>query len=235
MRPRIKLLRFKFFEEGSPNIFYLMMVLSSFPALATSQVYLSKASYKVINLDSIEYISKHPNEKYFQIKNFNINMKRSARYTSIELAGKYQSKILIYLYYTSPFSNVNNIWLGKNFSIHIDRNLPRLEKNQRIKTFVVNSKNEYRALDTPAAEYFERLINSDLKRGYLTAIKSISQQDKNEPLILVARSGTLSEAANIELMKIIRFLVVGMAICLAMILRAEVDKKALKNIKKKTY
>ncbi|MGP5064203.1 hypothetical protein ACTXIZ_08485 [Psychrobacter celer] len=235
MRPKIKLLRFKLFEEKSSNVFYFMMILSLFPTIVTSQAYLSKVSHDTIEVSHVEEVRRYPKQTYFQITTFPVS-KQEVKF-SIDTRVPSKSKIIlrVYLYIALPFLASENIWLGERFSTDIDNNLSEQDQHQQINAFINSKIPEYINSDLSSSDYFEKLKNSDLQAGYLQAIKSTCQQVECEPLILVARAGTLSEAATEELIKAIRFLIIGMAICLAMILRAEVDKTFLKNMKKKSY
>lgn len=234
MRSRIRLLRFKLFEENSANVFYLVMVLSLFPPLSISQVYLSKASYSVIDINNVDEARQYPKQKYFRVADFNVKKQDVTSIITTEVAGKHQSKLLAYLYFATPFTNADSIWLGQRFRIEIDNNLPEEDKNQQLNAFIKTSNREYKNSGVPLADYFEYLKNSDVKSGYLQAIESSLQRYESEPYIVMAKVGTLAEAATEELLKTIRFFVIGMAICLVMVLRAKIDKKALQNFKKKS-
>lgn len=235
MRPKIKLLRFKLFEEKSSNVFYFMMILSLFPTIVTSQAYLSKVSHDTIEVSHVEEVRRYPKKTYFQITTFPVSKQEVKFSIDTRVPSKSKTILRVYLYIALPFLASENIWLGERFSTDIDNNLSEQEQHQQINAFINSKIPEYINSDLSSIDYFEKLKNSDLQAGYLQAIKSTCQQVECEPLILVARAGTLSEAATEELIKAIRFLIIGMAICLAMILRAEVDKTFLKNMKKKSY
>lgn len=235
MRPKIKLLRFKLFEEKSSNVFYFMMILSLFPTIVTSQAYLSKVSYDTIEVSHVEKVRRYPKQTYFQITTFPVSKQEVKFSIDTRVPSKSKTILRVYLYIALPFLASENIWLGERFSTDIGNNLPEQDQHQQINAFINSKIPEYINSDLSSIDYFEKLKNSDLQASYLQAIKSTCQQVECEPLILVARAGTLSEAATEELIKAIRFLIIGMAICLAMILRAEVDNKALKNMKKKSY
>ena len=163
--------------------------------------------------------------------------------------GKYQSLSLHIKYLKRKLSGISRslknlihgtrtdvkFQLGSDLYEASFNNLSEQDQHQQINAFINSKIPEYINSDLSSIDYFEKLKNSDLQASYLQAIKSTCQQVECEPLILVARAGTLSEAATEELIKAIRFLIIGMAICLAMILRAEVDNKAVKNKKKKSY
>ncbi len=231
MRPKIKLLRFKLFEEGSSNVFYFIMILSLFPTIVTSQAYLSKVSYHTVEVNHVEEVRRYPKQAYFRIANFPVSKQKIEFSVDTIVPGKSKTILRVYLYIALPFSASENIWLGERFSTDIDNTLSEKDQHQQINVFINSKIPEYVNSDLSSIDYFEKLKNSDLKAGYLQAIKSPCQQVECEPLILVARAGTLSEAATDELIKAIRFLVIGMAICLAMILRANIDKKALQQFK----
>lgn len=235
MRKRVRLLRFKLFEEKSFNVCCFVMILSLFPALSVSQAYLSKVSYQVIDINSVDEVRQYPKQKYFRIANFDINKLAAEVHMTTELSGKYQSHILAYLYVATPFVNAKNIWLAKSFRIEIDNNITEAAKRRQLNRFIEESEREYKVFDATSIAYFEYIKNSDVKRGYLKATKLLPQPHESEAYMLLGKQGTLAEDAKAELLKFIRFFLIGMAICLAMILRVEVDKKAFKSMKKKSY
>ena len=73
--------------------------------------------------------------------------------------------------------------------------------------------------------------NSDTKYGYLEAIRLSGQQHINDPIILVSQLSTLNENADKELEKFFRFFIIGMFICLLLVLKATIDKKAFQQFK----
>ncbi|WP_201597319.1 hypothetical protein [Psychrobacter vallis] len=225
MRKRVRLLRFKLFEEKSFNVCSFVMIMSLFPALSVSQAYLSKASYHVIDINNVDEVRQYPKQKYFRIADFDINKPAAEVHMTTELSGKYQSHILAYLYVATPFVNAKNIWLAKSFRIEIDNNITEAAKRRQLNRFIEESEHEYKVFDASSIAYFEYIKNSDVKRGYLQATKLLPQPHESEAYMLLGKQGTLSEDANAELLKFIRFFLIGMAICLAMILRVEVDKK----------
>lgn len=232
MRPRIKLLRFKLFEEKSSSVFYFIMVLSLFPTIVTSQAYLSKVSYHTVDVSHVDEVRHYPKQTYFRIVNFPISKQEIEFSVYTIVPSKSRTILRVYLYIALPFLESQNIWLGERFYTDIDNTLSEQDQHQQINVFINSKIPEYINSNLFSIDYFEKLKNSDLKAGYLQAIKSPCQQVECEPLILVARAGTLSEAANTELIKAIRFLVIGMIICLIMILRANIDKKALRIFNK---
>lgn len=230
MRPKIKLLYFKLFQEKSSNVFYFMMILSLFPTIVTSQAYLSKVSYSVIDINNIGEARQYPKQKYFRVADFNVKKQEVASIMTTEVTGKSQSELLAYLYFATPFAHADNIWLGQRFRIEIDNNLSEEDKNQQLKAFIATSNREYKNSGAPLADYFEYLKNSDVKSGYLQAIASSPQRYESEPYIVLAKEGTLAEAATEQRLKTIRFFIFGMFICLLFILKAKIDKKAFQQI-----
>lgn len=235
MRKRVRLLRFKLFEEKSFNVCCFVMILSLFPALSVSQAYLSKVSYQVIDINSVDEVRQYPKQKYFRIADFDINKLAAEVHMTTELSGKYQSHILAYLYVATPFVNAKNIWLAKSFRIEIDNSITEAAKSWQLNRFIEESEREYKVFDASSIDYFEYIKNSDVKRSYLQTIKLLPQPHESEAYMLLGKQGTLAEDTNAELLKFIRFFLIGMAICLAMILRVEVNKKAFKSMKKKSY
>ena len=170
-------------------------------------------------------------QKYFRVADFNVKKQEVVSHITTEVTGKYQSELLVYLYLATPFSDANNVWLGQNFRIVIDNNLPEQKKRQQFEVFIETSKCEYKNSGVPLADYFEYLKSSDVKSGYLQAIESSPQGYESEPYIFIAKVGTLAEAATKQLLKTIRFFIIGMFICLLLILKAKIDKTEIQQFK----
>lgn len=231
MRSRIRLLRFELFDDNSANVFYLVMILALFPPISISQAYLSKVSYQVIDISDVDEARQCPKQKYFRVGDYNVKKQKVVTHITTEATGKYQSELLVYLYLATPFSDTNNIWLGQYFRIIIDNNLPEKNKQQQFEVFIKTLKREYIYSDVTSADYFEKLQNSDTKHGYLEAIRLSGQQHINDPIILVSQLGTLNEKTDKELAKFFRFFIIGMFICLLLVLKATIDKKAFQQFK----
>ena len=229
MRTRIRLLRFKLFNDNSANVFYLVMILALFPPISISQAYLYEAAYDIVDISNISDIKLYPKQKYFQVDNKSVNKQEVVYYFSTREIGKSSQELKIYLYFATPFYEDKDIWWGQVFTKVIDNNLNEKEKVQQIVSFTKISRQQYANQEISTADYFEKLQNSDTKHGYLEAIRLSGQQYINDPIILVSQLGALNEKVDKELAKFFRFFVIGMFICLLLILKAKVDKKAFQQ------
>ena len=229
MRTRIRLLRFKLFNDNSANVFYLVMIPALFPPISISQAYLYEAAYDIIDISNISDIKLYPKQKYFQVDNKSVNKQEVVYYFSTREIGKSSQELKIYLYFATPFYEDKDIWWGQVFTKVIDNNLNEKEKVQQIVSFTKISRQQYANQEISTADYFEKLQNSDTKHGYLEAIRLSGQQYINDPIILVSQLGALNEKVDKELAKFFRFFVIGMFICLLLILKAKVDKKAFQQ------
>ncbi|WP_201593143.1 hypothetical protein [Psychrobacter fozii] len=229
MRTRIRLLRFKLFNDNSANVFYLVMILALFPPISISQAYLYEAAYDIVDISNISDIKLYSKQKYFQVDNKSVNKQEVVYYFSTREIGKSSQELKIYLYFATPFYEDKDIWWGQVFTKVIDNNLNEKEKVQQIVSFTKISRQQYANQEISTADYFEKLQNSDTKHGYLEAIRLSGQQYINDPIILVSQLGALNEKVDKELAKFFRFFVIGMFICLLLILKAKVDKKAFQQ------
>lgn len=231
MRSRIQFLRFELFADNSANIFYLVMILALFPSISISQSYLYKAIYDTVGISNISDIKLHPKQKYFQVDNKSVERQGVVSHISAREMGKSRHELKIYLYFTTPFYGDKDIWWGQVFTKTIDNNLVEKDKIQQIEGFIKISRQQYANKEISTADYFEKLQNSDTKHGYLEAIRLSGQQYINDPIILISQLGTLKEKADKELAKFFRFFIIGMFICLLLILKAKIDKKAFQQFK----
>ena len=231
MRSRIQFLRFELFADNSANIFYLVMILALFPSISISQSYLYKAIYDTVGISNISDIKLHPKQKYFQVDNKSVERQGVVTHISTREMGKSRQELKIYLYSATPFYGDKDIWWGQVFTKIIDNNLVEKEKIRQIEGFIKISRQQYANKEISTADYFEKLQNSDTKQGYLEAIRLSGQQYINDPIILMSQLGTLQEKADRELAKFFRFFVIGMFICLLLILKAKIDKKAFQQFK----
>lgn len=231
MRTRIRLLRFELFDDNSANVFYLVMILALFPPISISQAYLYEAAYDIIDISNISDIKLYPKQKYFQVDNKSVEKQGIVSYFNTREMGKSRQELKIYLYFATPFYGDKDIWWVHVFTKVIDNNLNEKEKIQQIVSFTKASRQQYANEEISAADYFEKLQNSDTKHGYLEAIRLSGQQHINDPIILVSQLGTLNEKADKELAKFFRFFIIGMFICLLLVLKATIDKKAFQQFK----
>ena len=231
MRPRIRLLRFELFDDNSANVFYLVMILALFPPISISQAYLYEAAYDIIDISNISDIKLYPKQKYFQVDNKSVEKQGIVSYFNTREMGKSRQELKIYLYFATPFYGDKDIWWVHVFTKVIDNNLNEKEKIQQIVSFTKASRQQYANEEISAADYFEKLQNSDTKHGYLEAIRLSGQQHINDPIILVSQLSTLNEKADKELAKFFRFFIIGMFICLLLVLKATIDKKAFQQFK----
>lgn len=231
MRSRIQFLRFELFADNSANIFYLVMILALFPSISISQSYLYKAIYDTVGISNISDIKLHPKQKYFQVDNKSVERQGVVTHISTREMGKSRQELKIYLYSATPFYGNKDIWWGQVFTKTIDNNLVEKEKIRQIEGFIKISRQQYANKEISTADYFEKLQNSDTKQGYLEAIRLSGQQYINDPIILISQLGTLQEKADRELAKFFRFFIIGMFICLLLILKAKIDKKAFQQFK----
>lgn len=226
MRPRIKLLRFKLFAEDSPNIFCLLLFLLLFPSLAMSHGCVNKASYNVIDIEKISNIQQYPKQKFFRLINENVNKEETVSSISTRLIGKYNNKFRVNLYLVAPFSNANNIWLGESFRMVIDNDISKEKKIQKVNEFLHVSTKLYLEKNMPTTGYLEKLINSDTKYGYLSAIESSGNTNISDSTIVIAKVGTLKEEIKKELDRFAMTFFIGISTFFLMVLRANLDKKA---------
>lgn len=231
MRTRIRLLRFELFDDNSANVFYLVMILALFPPISISQAYLYEAAYDIIDISNISDIKLYPKQKYFQVDNKSVEKQGIVSYFNTREMGKSRQELKIYLYFATPFYGDKDIWWGQAFTKVIDNDLEEKEKVQQIENFKRISRQQYANEEISTADYFEKLQNSDTKHGYLEAIRLSGQQHINDPIILVSQLGTLNEKADKELAKFFRFFIIGMFICLLLVLKATIDKKAFQQFK----
>ncbi len=231
MRSRIRLLRFELFDDNSANVFYLVMILALFPPISISQAYLYEAAYDIIDISNISDIKLYPKQKYFQFDNKSIEKQGVVSYFNTREMGKSRQELKIYLYFATPFYGDKDIWWGQAFTKVIDNDLEEKEKVQQIENFKRISRQQYANEEISTADYFEKLQNSDTKYGYLEAIRLSGQQHINDSIILVSQLSTLNEKADKELAKFFRFFIIGMFICLLLVLKATIDKKAFQQFK----
>jgi len=188
MKTRVRLLRF---GKNDASIFYILLILVLFPSLAMSHAYVEKVAYNVVNIKDINDIQRHPKQKFFRVTNSFFDKKEAVSHVSTRLIGKYNDKFRVYLYLATPFSNAENIWLGQRFRMVLDNDMSREDKIQKIDTFIDDSLELYLQSKLSTESYFEKLQNSDTRHGYLEAIELSNQRFTGEPIIVIAKTGTL--------------------------------------------
>ena len=89
IRPRIRILKYRYWgrSDNYLTIQFLMSLAIGIPTII-SQEYLIRASYDQIELNHIQEVHEHPNEKYFHLDEFLFSRDQAVSHITYKITGK---------------------------------------------------------------------------------------------------------------------------------------------------
>ena len=163
MWPRYELLTLKWVKRSSSSYFFITMVLALVVPLVLSQNYLSKAAYKVIEVNNLNDIRHYPKQKYFSVSDFEPLKSEQVSYIETQvISGRYfDSTLHIDYYIATPFIAAENIWLGSSYHTSYDNREDQSIKDSQYAAFINDSRHNYEAKDFSNIRYFNKLKSSN--------------------------------------------------------------------------
>lgn len=234
MWPRYESLNLKWAKRSSSSYFFLTMTLAIAVPLVISQNYLSKASYEVIPVDSLDNIRDYPKQKYFSIDDYELLKSDHVSYVDSSIvSSSYDSDLNVYYYFATPFYNTDNVWLGSYYYTSFDNRAAESIKDRRYSEFIDDSRYRYETQNFSNINYFKKLKSSNERSGYLHAIKKSDEPDVSPPLVLVPETGLFVDSLERNLVWGFGSFAIGMGLCLLLILAANIDDRELKVTQEK--
>lgn len=234
MWPRYELLTLKWVKRSSSGYFFITLILALVIPLLISQNYLSKAAYKVIEVDSLNDIRHYPKQKYFRVNDFEPLKLESVSYIETQVvSGRYfDSTLHIDYYIATPFTAADNIWLGFSYHTKYDNRADQSIKDSQYSAFIKDSRHKYEARDFSSISYFEKLKSSNQRSGYLHTISTANRQSSLPPLVLIPETGLLTDSLDRDFVWGFGSFFIGMVLCLLLVLAAEFDNQEKKGTQK---
>ena len=230
IRPRIRILKYRDWGR-SDNYLAIQFLMSLAIGIPTkiSQEYLIRAPYDQIELNHIQEIHEHPNEKYFHLDEFHFSRDQAVSHITSKVTGK-GTNLNLHQYHAIPFRNIDAVYIGFHYHESISNNLSDVEKNRSYRAFLQSSALALDGSNFYAAQYFEKLSNSDQLDGYTKAIQLSSNHSTGDEVIVLKPVYTpFAERVGNTLPWMIGSYIVGAFIVLLFLPFSKVDSQGLRD------
>ena len=190
LKPRLKVLRFSKDSDNRRFFFQFIAWGAMFWVLIVSQLYIGKASGKLLTLSSIEQISQNSKVQYYKIDAFDVVLDQGGAHTEFRASGKYNQHLNFDTYFVCPVftegdENLDQYWYGVKFKKQISNKISIEEKEESYNAFFEKCINDFENYDFKTLEYFERLPYSDDKAGFLKAIENRLKSDVPKDVVIL--------------------------------------------------
>ncbi|MBJ2173675.1 rhomboid family intramembrane serine protease [Aureibaculum sp. A20] len=233
LRRRLRILNIKGKSGNGYFIYQFAMVGAIIAPLMVSQNYLEKASYDLIEIDSIDYTSDFENEKYFQINSFNVTKAKIFSYVTARTSGRNNENLNYYIYFSCPFENSNDVSYGVQYKKNLSNRISERQKDTQYRNFIKKSEIEFQSYNFNKAKYFEKLNHSDTRDGFIEAMKhTYPNVNEKEQVILIPKFDNFNQRLGNTFPWIFGSFGIASLIILIMILIPNIDQNELNNLKK---
>lgn len=234
---RLKVLKLKWRRRDWRLLYSCIAWIALTIPLTIAQSYMESATGKLTELDSIKEINRLPPTKYYTVKRWYIDKKRSSTHFSYNVSGRYSQYFKMDLYMSIPLLDsekdtaTNNpcAWLGVSYHKTISNRLKENRKTEEINDFIQISLRLFNNKDVSDISYLERIGNTDDRDGYLQAISQGIDKRHETILIGVQEPFNNRNGNKLESMLIAAF--AGTILWLFLSLKPQIDPKELKRIK----
>ncbi|MCB9232413.1 MAG: rhomboid family intramembrane serine protease [Bacteroidia bacterium] len=233
LRHRIRLLRVEG-KQGNGYFGYQMVMAATIALpLIIGQYYLERVSFELIEVGSARNISDYPGEKFFSIRNYEIQPQKSLFYNTTRTSGRNNQELHFLNYRACPFAEANSVWFGVQFNETVSNRLADSAQDSLYYQFLARSDQEFEKYNFYNVAYFERYGYSDERDGFLRAIlESRPQADRRNQVILKPVMESFSARTGSSGSWFLITLGGGWLIILLMVLIPKVDQK---EFEKKIY
>ncbi|ASE62761.1 rhomboid family intramembrane serine protease [Chryseobacterium indologenes] len=239
LRPRLCLLQIKN-ENSSFFLQILAWIAITIPTVMT-QEYLNTSTGTLTQLDTISQFVKHNETKYYSLKNSYIDKKHISIQKTATVTGKHNENLVLLVYVVIPILDnshqipeiTHKYWLGKKYSEKINNNLSDYEKNEKFKTFVIQSENEFNKTDFGKFSYLKVIGNTDDHDEFNIALKNLRRKSEGDrDIIFESRTEPFESRNTNKISSILIALGAGLLGYFIILLFFKFDKNHLENFKK---
>lgn len=202
LRPEVK--RQNYTERGTDFLLWFIIPFTLWIPIAFSQDYFKDISYNVISIDKPSDVIKHPSERFFKIKTFTVKSDNYFIIREKHTSGKNGTTLNVSNYYIVPmyddtnsysFNSITSFGYGVRFTTSMHNGFfDNKEQQLKIEAFNEKSAKDFGEYDFQAADYFERVVNTDQATYFTEAANHNQYFDHNrKPTIFVSKSGTIDD------------------------------------------
>ena len=233
LRRRNRILNIKGKGNNGHFLYQFVMAVAMAVPIIISQNYIEKSSFDLNEISSISKIKELKNEKYFKISSFHIDHNSSLPYVTARTSGQNNDNLNFYLYLACPFEETSSVWYGVEYKKNLSNRINEQRKNSEYRTFLNKSEQKFKTYNFQDVEYFERLGYSDVRDGFIEAIKEKNANlNEKEQIILIPKNDVFKERLGSSFPWIFRSFGIGALALLLMVVIPKIDEKELNDFKK---
>lgn len=234
--PRVKLLKLKSLKPDYISLYLLAAGAVIIVPTIIAQEYLTTATGKLTELESIRSINMVEQTKFYTVKNYFVSKRNFGTYISAEARGRYNEKLHLTLYLSLPIylSSIKtaekpSAWLGMKYSQEINNRLSEGEKENKLSAFIDKSQKDFDSKDVQQFVYLDRIGNSDDWNGYQEALKKSPKFDVSNNIVLIPHNQPFEARNGNKLMWLIVSFIFGSLAWLLMLCIPKFDDDKLQT------
>lgn len=240
LRRRFKILKLKVKKGNWRNFYSFILWFVLAVPLIISQEYLTSASGKMIELNSINDINKSKIEKYYILKNYFIDKTALGIHTDITVTGKRNTNYNMHWYiavpiFESPEDTVLRqvrplAWVGIQYNKTIRNRLSQSEKNRIYQEFATESQASFELEDFTNFTYLARKKYADIEDDFLIAVGKNAYYYPSDLLFIMVHQPFELRNGN-KLNWIVGMIIFGSFVWWIMLSIPEINRRELKRFK----
>lgn len=241
LRPRIKLLKFK--NDNTSFFYQLITAMAIAVPTVVAQKYLSTATGKLTQLDTISQYEKVKVTKYYSLSKYFIDKDNIGIINTATVSGKHNEDLNLFVYVALPIlinshdsvKGECSYFLGKKYSKLISNRLSDNEKEKIFKEFTDECQAQYDTTNFQNFVYLEKLGRTDDHTEFDRALKKCNYLMYNDPVVFIAHNDLFENRNGGKFGWIFKALGIGLLVWFIFLLFPKIDeeshKKFIKGIK----
>jgi len=190
LRKKLRILNFKDNDRGRFFFQFICWVTTTAMGI-TLQSYLSTASGKLTELNSISDINKYEKARYYTLANYEVSRYYNGAYTEFRTSGRYGKDLNMTVFFVAPIHStgiipgLNKYWYGISYKKQISNNLSQERKDEAYNTFYAACLAEWKAHDFYTLNHFERIPTSENRKNFLKAVSVVTEHPTDDSYIIL--------------------------------------------------
>lgn len=238
LRQPIKVLKFK--NDNASFGYQFMATLAIAAPTIVTQEYLSTATGKLTQLETVSQFEKKEATKYYSLTQYYIDKTNTGVANTATVSGKNNQKLTLLCYVAIPIFNTGadtsngtcNYFLCKKYSKSISNRLSDQEKEETFKSFLEACGREFDETDFRNFMYLEKMGNSDDLVEFNKACKKSNLISDKNPVIFTAHNDSFAKRNGSKLGWIFISFGIGAVAWFIMLLFPQINIAKLNNYKK---
>lgn len=196
LRPKVRIVKFK--KGGdAPMLLQFIAWITIVAMMIISNDYLKTATGKISEVNTIDELAEF-DVRYLKLNQIELDRQFGSAHTEFRASGKYNEHLNFDSYFVYPFKKGNSsekfkYWYGVKFHEQISNKIEPEEKEKKYQVFFEQAVRDFESYKFSEPNYFEILLHSDDRDGFLNAVKRQAQFASPEPVIIEPKDGIYSE------------------------------------------